>query len=907
MPRFQRCERSRITVLPLVLLTGLLSTLGCGRSSPDDATVWTVDERLISDLSQLPLGDDLRPASEEVLRWDLFAPEAIRDWTAEGADRMFEADGRALSLASNRRYLRLTRRTEFQADDIDLVRLNLDKVPFGGQFWLRWAGPDEKFSDDRSIHIPPFSGPVPKVIHFDVSTHPLWTGQVRRVRIGLGAGQGQTFRLVSLQGLVYSEGATQDADPKSAQLVTLDHEVRGAVLATSDAPLRWTVKVPENARLRFGYGLGRRASVTSELAVVAAVQGQEPVTLFSRPALPALVNRWSDHTVDLSAFAGKQVEIRFGITASDAESPQSRAEVLWSNPEILEGATLAPANLVLVVVDTLRADRLSLYGNPSVTSPELDDWASRQGIVFETTVAAAPWTLPSHVSLFSGLDAHRHGVNYDSPAPASIPMLAEILRVAGFTTLGVTGGGYLHPRFGFHRGFDLYRSWPSQATEDERTHLESSMDIALDLIDENQQRPFFLFFHTYEVHEPYTPRQPFFTELGGPDDPPEVRLDHHREIGVDEGFIGRRRLGVLTDEDPPSWTPLPEALADLPYDLYDSSIAFADQQLGRLWRRLQELDTDRPTMVIFTSDHGEMLGEHDLAGHAALYDETLLVPLVIRLPEGQHAALRIRESVRSIDIMPTILEVLGVPLPEGLDGRSLMPLIDGSRATDQSDRQIAWSYASKPNLGAALRTADDLKLMLNHTVWAPSRGEIRLYQVSNDPSESRDLAEERSTEAAALVQHAKETLARELPGLRIRLQNPGSIPISGEISGEPVEAARVKSLDLPCACVEWRNAHSIGFEVPAGATFTLILESATPQPLTLRFEQPDSPDLQLDLRELAGIRSLTHSAQGWEWSSVPDAANSAVASLWWQRDPMQEQPQMDAELREQLEALGYIH
>ena len=165
-------------------------------------------------------------------------------------------------------------------------------------------------------------------------------------------------------------------------------------------------------------------------------------------------------------------------------------------------------------MDDLRADHLSLYGYRKVTSPNIDSWAGHHGVTFSNVVAASPWTLPSHVSLLSGLDALSHGVNFPQDAAGKdVLFLAEALREAGYRTGAVTGGGFLRPEYGFHQGFDRFRWWPGEIGHPDE--LDDGLDTALRWIETWADGPFFLFFHTYEVHSPFHRREPHFERLGG--------------------------------------------------------------------------------------------------------------------------------------------------------------------------------------------------------------------------------------------------------------------------------------------------------------------------------------------------------------------------------------------------------
>jgi len=303
-----------------------------------------------------------------------------------------------------------------------------------------------------------------------------------------------------------------------------------------------------------------------------------------------------------------------------------------------------------------------------------------------------------------------------------------------------------------------------------------------------------------------------------------------------------------------------------------------------------------------------MLGEHGgLGGHASLYEEALRVPLIIAPADGAGAGLRIDQAVRLIDLFPTLLELLGMPAPTDIDGASLVPLFHGDSGTRQNGTRLALSYAPKPNLGLAIHSGRDVKLLYNHTVWDPARGDTRLFEISADPIESRDISAERARETETLRRWASDRLSRELPGLRIRMHNTGPAPITGQLAGELIQPSRIKSVDLSCPCMQWLGSRRAGFEIPVGTTYHLIVEEVEGHQIEVRFDKPFAAEFTIDLEELTSTISLVWS--GSRWQLIEEASETAIAavSIWWHDARLQTQVQGDPELDEQLRALGYIN
>ena len=311
--------------------------------------------------------------------------------------------------------------------------------------------------------------------------------------------------------------------------------------------------------------------------------------------------------------------------------------------------------------------------------------------------------------------------------PREIPLLAERFREAGYLTLGSTGGGLVAQRFGFGRGFDVYRSREKTSGDEPGGELEKGVEETLEWLTEHAHEPFFLFLHTYETHTPLEPREPFFTRLRGHEGPHPDRPLNAEPLPAraDNGFRQLYRFAwtlPLPDGSPPPPPPPGLDLDDpqLAIDLYDSTIANLDAALGRVLARLEELGLAEETIVVFTSDHGESFGENGLYAHTHLQDSNLMVPLVVS-PRPRGGPRVVDAQVRVVDVAPTLLEMAGLPpLPSAPgQGRSLVPLVDGATSAHP---ELAWSYAARTNRGLGLRVANRWKLVVPNTVWSGARG-----------------------------------------------------------------------------------------------------------------------------------------------------------------------------------------
>jgi len=575
----------------------------------------------------------------------------------------------------------------------------------------------------------------------------------------------------------------------------------------------------------------------AELRVATAVVGDAPCWLEARHetagASTVLFTReiagveadpapeWVDIAVALAAsqLAGGQIAL-----AASCDADRGTSLVLWGDPRLLAVRDRSgPPNFLLISIDTLRADRLGAYGNPRPTSPHLDRWFAREAALFEQATAPAPWTYPSHVSMLTGVDAVRHGA-YFGDQPIDLRPLAPLaLRLGGlgYTTLAVTGGGYVDGELGFASGFQLYRSWTDPARRDRE--LEENLAFLDGRIDGGLPEPFFLFLHTYEVHPPNPARQPYFSVLSAL--PADLEVVDDPELGAspDNGFVRGSGARLLAADGTTS--PLPPELSALPFDLYDSAIAYMDERLAALLERLGDRGLLDDTVVVFTSDHGESLGELGHWGHGNLDEPNLRVPLAVRLPGGRGAGRRVAAPVRLTDIVPTLLELVGRTVPE-TDGESLLPLLANG---PQRPPRTAWAYAASNNQGLALRQPGRRKLVLFDAAWPPIAGRIDSFDLVGDGERPEAIDVETAT---AFRRRASEKLERDLVGVHIAVESLSSRPRHLEIRQGYLGPSTIKLLH-PGPTVAWRGPGRVGLTVPARGTARLVLLRADPSELDI--------------------------------------------------------------------------
>jgi arylsulfatase A-like enzyme len=393
-------------------------------------------------------------------------------------------------------------------------------------------------------------------------------------------------------------------------------------------------------------------------------------------------------------------------------------------------------SVILLSLDTLRADRLGALGCPRPLTPRLDALA-RQGTVFEHAESAAPWTLPSHASIFSSLLPYDHGTRWEhKPLRPSIATLAEHFREAGFRTASFNGGGYISAYLGLSQGFEIYE----EHDEGKEGGPERIAAAALAWIRSRRAHPFFLFLHTYEVHSPYT-----HSELADPHDAGGLA----RTFEVADVVAVQRGERFLTPGE-----------RRYVAALYDGDVAHADRVMGGLLETLREEGILDRVLLVVLSDHGEDLWDHDMRrspGHGhSLYEELLHVPLFFRAPGKVAAGARIGAPVSLLDVAPTVLALAGLPPDPQHRGRSLESALRGG-----AEPALAPIAAESTEYGPerfSLRQGS-LKVILaprpeqaNAGIAIPGVRPLEIFDLEADPAEKTDLSSTAHAGAAAAVE-----------------------------------------------------------------------------------------------------------------------------------------------------------
>ncbi len=414
-------------------------------------------------------------------------------------------------------------------------------------------------------------------------------------------------------------------------------------------------------------------------------------------------------------------------------------------------ASAGRPNVIVYLIDTLRADHLGTYGYPRPTSPEIDRFA-KDGVVFDNAQAQSSWTRPAVVSLLTGLRPRSHGVNRRQDAlPDTIDTLAELLAGAGYDTAGFVTNGNAGPDFGLDQGFAEFRYLRESAETRERHRLSDHLNLWLFdwLENRRDERPFFLYAHATDPHAPYTPPEPFRRRFA-PDADPEIgRLDNVRNL-----IQGQRPATEQERQD---------LLA-----LYDAEIAFNDHHFGRFIERLKELGLYQSSLIVLLSDHGEEFLDHGGWEHGVtLYGEQLHVPLIVKLPGGRRAGTRVAATVSQVDVLPTILDLLGLPPAATTDGANLF---------DAAGRP-SFAYLSLQDRRMRGVTRRGWKLIVDASPFPRGRP-LELYRLEVDRGETAELATEQPFERELLAQILRRwevDLAQSAPANGLQAEIPDEL------------------------------------------------------------------------------------------------------------------------------------
>lgn len=404
----------------------------------------------------------------------------------------------------------------------------------------------------------------------------------------------------------------------------------------------------------------------------------------------------------------------------------ARVKIFEEYTSLLKPVEPGGLNLIIFTIDTLRADHLECYGYQETKTPNINRMAS-EGILFQHAIVQAPLTLPSHSSIFTGTYPLFHGVrdNGGFYLDERFTTLAEVLKNKGYSTAAFVAAFVLDSRWGLHQGFDYYfddfdlTKYKTPSLDAVQRRGDEVLAEAYRWIEENHKNKFFTWIHLYDPHTPYDPPEPYKSQYRGK-----------------------------------------------PFGLYDGEIAYVDQLIGEFRSFMEDRDLLDRSIVVLTGDHGESLGEHKESAHGFfIYDSSIRVPLIIRLPALKLSSTVLDKQVRSIDIMPTLLHLVNATSPESIQGRSLLPLMLGK---DDGDSLEAYSetYWPKYHYGWS-----QLRLLRQGQYKFIDAPKPELYDLLTDPGELNNLVDKKAS-LAHKMKRELETLIQEYSAEGIEEMSP---------------------------------------------------------------------------------------------------------------------------------------
>lgn len=487
-------------------------------------------------------------------------------------------------------------------------------------------------------------------------------------------------------------------------------ETRDAVYFLFPDTVSERVTLPPDAQLKFGVAVPYFSEETSiEGVKITLLADEKPLwSAFLDPVHNRQHRGWQDYTIDLSTFSVSNVELKLKV--------EGAPHLAISAPQVFSPSQKDnPPNIVFILIDTLRADKVGFGGYPQNITPNLDAMAE-SGVVFERAISTAPWTEPATAAIFTGMLPSQTGVGFpDVTLPSSAKTLAEYLLEIGYSTAGFSGNPLISARFNFDKGFTFFNEkcvdhfqWRS---------AECLTDEALFWLKKEHEQPFFLYVHYIDPHARYDAPPPYHDRFsyGYTGNNEAVKRG---DIIPFEMRIKRGQKVELSAYD-----------AEYLEKLYLGEIAYLDEQVARLVEFVKQ-NSRAPTLFIITSDHGEEFMEHNIVGHIYnLHDTLLHVPLIF-FGAGMKSGVRIKNCVSTADITPTLLDMLGLEPPQNSWGISLKPLLEGGTIEERiifSERADFWQNSYSV-------IANNWKL-----IFFPSKKSSMLFDIANDEGEYRNL------------------------------------------------------------------------------------------------------------------------------------------------------------------------
>ena len=682
---------------------------------------------------------------------------------------------------------------------------------------------------------------------------------------------------------------------QTGKQVRIDDEVRRTVPASPPSRLRYTVDIPARARLTFSLGIPAEHQNQPAVEFVVKVrQGGWEKTVFTElldPIQRPAHRRWVPAEVDLAPYAGKAD--LFLETRGYEENAEDARRAFWGTPAITVEDDAAPL-VVIYLVDTLRADHTTPYGYARDTTPELARFAE-DAVLFESAVAQASWTKPSVASLFTSLLPGRHrAVQLRDSLDAGHVTLAEMLHNKGYTTGATIANSIIYLQgVNFDQGFDFFDGMHgAEKRPSKMVEAAGVVDAALRWLDERPGFPTFLYVHTVDPHVPYTPPPPFDRMYE-----PHPAADHN---AVDPRVDYREPL----DRD--------RFVAQ-----YDGEIAYGDREFGRFVRGLRERGLYDRALIVFMADHGEEFQDHGGWLHGrSVYDELIRIPLIVKFPGQSDAGRRVAQQVQEVDILPTILESQGLPVPAPpvIAGRPLQAVIRGGAPEPPAVAEIS----HRGYVAHGMRTRTDKYVR----VFSPAQAEM-YFDLARDPKEQTNRIEENRERSRFLKSGLEEAMVENPYRNIVRVAGTGAYDLKLSTEGwiQGVETAGLGPSERYNIEGNGRKLYlhvrprpgqprEVSFSIrPMGAPVwlegTRDGRPLKPGDVSIAAEGIHPAAVPLKLPDIEPQDASDEEKPEWNVLGAPPEDRPGV-HLWLVMSPGRKVMDLDKETRERLKALGYL-
>ncbi len=625
--------------------------------------------------------------------------------------------------------------------------------------------------------------------------------------------------------------------------------------------------------------------------VVKARRGGREDTVFSKlldPLSHPDHRGWVTADVDLARHAGREVELIFETRGFDpADDP---GQAVWGTPAITIASADAPL-IVIYLVDTLRADHTGPYGYERDTTPHLDAFA-RDGVVFDQAVVHASWTKPSVASIFTSLLPGQHrAVQLRDPLDPAHVTIAQMLQAKGYATGAAIANSVIYgAESSFDRGFDYFAGLHGEGDRPSKlVGADVVVDAALSWLEARRGFPTFLYVHTMDPHVPYAPPPPFDRKYE-----PHPTADHPAQDPRTDYKEPLDRERMIAQ--------------------YDGDIAYGDQEFGRFLRALRERGLYEQSLIVFLADHGEEFLDHGKWLHGrSVFDELVRIPLIVKLPGQREAGRRVSQQVQAVDILPTVLESQGLPVPvsPAIAGRPVQRVLEG-----KADKLPAISEISHRGFVAhGVRTEGDKYI---HR-FGPETDEL-YFDLVKDPREQTSVLGANPPRVRFLKAQAEAAMSPNPFRYVLRVDGSSEYALTLATDGwlEGVETTGLGPSERALVRENGRRLElvlrprpgqprEVAFALrPRGAPVTLQgTRGARPlRPADLAFAEGGRHPTAFPFR-LPDIESEGEHERGTNLFAAP-RGNPAGLQVWLALAPGRTLMEFDAETRERLKALGYL-